>query len=77
MQWMGENGVTFSIKFTIADKMKPGANERNLQNYLDQLLSGVWEEVPKHFITSSSNGMGREEVLDYIGEINENFFEKI
>ncbi|WP_019671055.1 ribosome biogenesis GTP-binding protein YihA/YsxC [Eudoraea adriatica] len=77
MQWMGENGVPFSIIFTKADKLKPGAIERNVKNYLDQLLSGVWEEVPKHFITSSSNGMGREEVLDYIGEINESFFERI
>jgi GTP-binding protein len=77
MQWMGENGIPFSIIFTKADKLKPGAIERNVKNYLDQLLSGVWEEVPKHFITSSSNGMGREEVLDYIGEINESFFERI
>lgn len=77
MQWMGENSIPFSIIFTKADKLKPGAIERNVKNYLDQLLSGVWEEVPKHFITSSSNGMGREEVLDYIGEINESFFERI
>lgn len=76
MQWMGENGIPFSIIFTKADKLKPGAIERNVKNYLDQLLSGVWEEAPKHFITSSSNGMGREEVLDYIGEINESFFER-
>ena len=77
MQWMGENGVPFSIIFTKADKLKPAAIERNVNNYLDQLLSGVWEEVPKHFVTSSSNGMGREEVLDYIEEINKGFFERM
>ena len=77
MQWMGENGVPFSIIFTKADKLKPSAIERNVNNYLDQLLSGAWEEVPKHFVTSSSNGMGREEVLDYIEEINKGFFERM
>ncbi|UCD62079.1 MAG: YihA family ribosome biogenesis GTP-binding protein [Flavobacteriaceae bacterium] len=77
MQWMGENGIPFSIIFTKADKLKPAAIERNVNNYLDQLLSGVWEEVPKHFVTSSSNGMGREEVLDYIEEINKGFFERM
>lgn len=74
MQWMGENGIPFSIIFTKADKLKPKAIERNVANYLDQLLSGAWEEVPKHFVTSSSNGMGREEVLNYIEEINYGFF---
>lgn len=77
MQWMGENGIPFSIIFTKADKLKPAAIERNVNNYLDQLLLGVWEEVPKHFVTSSSNGMGREEVLDYIEEINKGFFERM
>ncbi len=74
MQWMGENGIPFSIIFTKADKLKPKAIERNVKNYLDQLLLGVWEEVPNHFVTSSSNGMGREEVLNYIEEINTGFF---
>ena len=75
MQWMGENGIPFSIIFTKADKLKPKAIERNVKNYLDQLLLGAWEEVPNHFVTSSSNGLGKEEVLNYIEEINKGFFE--
>jgi len=75
MQWMGENGIPFSIIFTKADKLKPKAIERNVKNYLDQLLLVAWEEVPNHFVTSSSNGMGREEVLNYIEKINSGFFE--
>ena len=74
MEWMGENGIPFSIIFTKADKLKPIAIERNVKNYLDQLLSGVWEEVPDHFVTSSANTMGREEVLDYIEKINTDFY---
>jgi len=75
MQWMGENDIPFSIIFTKADKLKPKAIERNVKNYLDQLLLVAWEEVPNHFVTSSSNGMGREEVLNYIEKINSGFFE--
>ena len=75
MEWMGENGIPFSIIFTKADKLKPKAVERNVKHYLEQLLLGAWEEVPNHFVTSSSNSIGREEVLKYIQEINTGFFE--
>ena len=72
MEWLGENGIPFGIIFTKADKVKPKALDRNVEHYKQQLLNGVWEEVPPYFITSSSNGTGQEELLHYIGEINEN-----
>lgn len=74
MEWLGQNQVPFSIIFTKADKLKPKALERNVQDYLSQLQEGVWEEAPNHFITSSSNGLGREEVLEYIDSINKQVF---
>lgn len=70
MQWLGENQIPFSIIFTKADKLKPKAIERNIQNYLLAMLDDIWEETPNYFITSSSKGIGREEVLDYIDQIN-------
>lgn len=72
MEWLGENGIPFGIIFTKADKLKPKALERNVEHYKQQLLDGVWEEVPPYFVTSSSNGAGQEELLNYIGEINDN-----
>jgi len=69
MQWMGENQVPFSIIFTKQDKMKPNALTKNIEDYKLILLES-WEEMPKYFITSSSNGTGRDEVLNYISEIN-------
>ena len=33
-------------------------------------MSETWEEMPHYFITSSSNSMGREDVLEYIDAIN-------
>ena len=69
MQWMGENQVPFSIIFTKQDKMKPNALTKNIEYYKLKMLES-WEEMPKYFITSSSNGTGRNEVLNYISEIN-------
>jgi len=69
MQWMGENKVPFSIIFTKQDKMKPNALIKNIEDYKLKMLES-WEEMPKYFITSSSNGTGRNEVLNYISEIN-------
>lgn len=71
MQWLGEHQVPFSIIFTKGDKLKPGALERNVKNYLKTLTEDIWEEAPNHFITSSSSGLGKEELLGYIDEINE------
>ncbi|UNY99100.1 ribosome biogenesis GTP-binding protein YihA/YsxC [Zhouia spongiae] len=70
MQWLGENGIPFSIIFTKADKLKPGATKRNVENYLNELIEDSWEEAPNHFITSSSSNEGREELLGYIDNIN-------
>lgn len=69
MQWMGENQVPFSIIFTKQDKMKPNALTKNIEDYKLKMLES-WEEMPNYFITSSSNGTGRVEVLNYISEIN-------
>ena len=75
MQWLGENGIPFALIFTKADKLKPRAIERHVDNYIKELLAGAWEEAPQHFVTSSSKKIGRDEVLDYIDAINLQFFE--
>lgn len=75
MEWMGENGIPFAIIFTKADKLKPKAIERSAKIYIDEMLKGVWAEAPKFFITSSSKTIGRDDVLEYIEVINNDFFE--
>ena len=68
MEWLGENGIPFSIVFTKADKLSKGKASANVRKYLDE-LSKQWEELPPHFLTSSETKQGREELLDYIDEI--------
>ncbi|CAM4330585.1 ribosome biogenesis GTP-binding protein YihA/YsxC [Zobellia nedashkovskayae] len=74
MEWMGENNIPFSIIFTKADKIKPKVIEENVNKYIAELLDGVWEEAPSYFITSSSKGYGRDDVLNFIDNINNDFF---
>ena len=69
MQWLGENQIPFSIIFTKADKLKPKAIDRNIAYYKAVLLES-WEEMPRYFITSSSKGIGKDELLNYIEMIN-------
>lgn len=67
--WLGENGVPFSIIFTKADKLAKAVLAGNVASYKKRLLE-EWEELPPVFVTSSENGLGREELLQYINEIN-------
>lgn len=69
MGWLGTNGIPFAMVFTKADKLKPGAADRNIKAYADAMLE-TWEELPPIFVTSAEKGTGREELLDYIFEIN-------
>ncbi len=74
MEWLGTNQIPFAIIFTKADKLKPAVIEKQANAYLQKLLEGAWEEAPPHFITSSAKHLGREELLNYIDEINAEFF---
>lgn len=69
MSFLGENVVPFAIIFTKADKLGPVAAQRNVNAYKAE-LSKQWEELPPIFVTSSSTGAGREQVLDYLESIN-------
>ena len=69
MEWLGENQVPFCIVFTKADKLSKAELERNVEAYKKRLLED-WEELPPVFITSSENKQGREELLDFIEQQN-------
>ncbi|MBO7051172.1 MAG: YihA family ribosome biogenesis GTP-binding protein [Prevotella sp.] len=68
MDWLGENGVPFSIVFTKADKLGSDKAKQNVKKYTEALLD-TWEEIPTYFITSSEKRQGKEEILGYIEQI--------
>lgn len=69
MEWLGENGIPFSIVFTKLDKMSSSAAKKVTSDYCAALLE-QWEELPPVFKTSSHDGRGREAILNYIEEMN-------
>lgn len=69
IEWLGEEGIPFAIVFTKADKNKAGELRKNVDTFLNTLKE-TWEELPPHFITSSEKGLGRNELLAYIEEVN-------
>ncbi len=70
IEWLGENGVPFAIIFTKADKLTKSALSANIEAYKRRLLE-EWEELPPVFVTSSESKLGRDEVLQYINEVNQ------
>lgn len=69
MEWLGENGIPFSIVFTKLDKLGVNAGKMNVGLYKAELLK-TWEELPPIFLTSSEDKRGRDELLNYIESIN-------
>lgn len=69
MNWLGENEIPFSIVFTKLDKLSAAAGKKQIEKYM-AILQESWEELPPVFRTSSADGRGRAELLDYIEELN-------
>ncbi|HCN53359.1 MAG TPA: YihA family ribosome biogenesis GTP-binding protein [Prevotella sp.] len=69
IDWLGESNVPFSIVFTKADKLGPVKARQNATAWMEK-LKDRWETLPPYFITSAEKKTGKEEVLDYIDQIN-------
>jgi GTP-binding protein len=69
INWLGESSVPFAIVFTKADKLTQNKAAQNVEAY-KRKLSEVWEELPPIFLTSSESRKGRDELLQYIENIN-------
>jgi GTP-binding protein len=70
IDWLGTSGIPFSLVFTKADKLSAGRASANVEAYKQKLLE-TWEELPPIFVTSSLKKQGRQELLDYIGQLNQ------
>lgn len=70
IDWLGMSSVPFSIVFTKADKLGPVKARQNAERWMESLRD-TWETLPTYFITSSEKKTGRQEVIDYIGQIND------
>lgn len=73
MQFLGENGIPFCIVFTKSDKLKPNKINENIGIYQQTMLQ-QWEAMPLYFVTSSTSKYGKEELLEYIDNLNLDIF---
>ncbi|MBR6715132.1 MAG: YihA family ribosome biogenesis GTP-binding protein [Prevotella sp.] len=69
IDWLGMSGIPFTIVFTKADKLSKAKAQENTMLWMNDLKE-TWEELPPYFITSAESKLGREEMLDYIEQIN-------
>ena len=69
MEWLGEQAIPFAIVFTKADKLTKSKLTMNVNSYKEKLQE-VWEELPPIFVTSAEKGLGEQELISYIEEIN-------
>ncbi|MFB9845267.1 ribosome biogenesis GTP-binding protein YihA/YsxC [Mucilaginibacter ginsenosidivorans] len=70
--WLGEKGLPFALVFTKADKQSSIKTDQNIAKFKKALLA-TFDEVPSYFVTSAELHTGRDEVLGFIAEINQNF----
>jgi GTP-binding protein len=68
--WLGEQGIPFVILFTKADKLAKSTQLHKVEAYRAHLLQ-FWEEAPRMLITSAETKQGRDEVLQFIEQINQ------
>lgn len=70
IDWLGQSNVPFTIVFTKADKLSQSKVRSNAKAWMDKLLD-TWESLPPYYITSAETRQGREELLNYIYQINQ------
>jgi GTP-binding protein len=69
MEKLGAGGIPFVMVFTKTDKQSTTRTKELIATYLAK-MSETWDELPRHFLTSAETGVGREELLDFIEEVN-------
>ena len=71
---LGELGLPYSIVFTKIDKVSKNKLTENINKFMEKLKE-TWEELPPCFMTSATDDIGRDGILDYIESINKQYNE--
>ncbi|WP_187263243.1 ribosome biogenesis GTP-binding protein YihA/YsxC [Pontibacter beigongshangensis] len=66
---LGTIGVPFVLVFTKADKQSNTKTDVNIAAFTRKLKE-TWDELPQIFRTSSTAKTGRDEILNFIQEVN-------
>ncbi len=74
MSYMGESEIPFCIIFTKADKISKTKIDSHIAAYKKQMFANNWEEMPQYFVSSATEQTGKDLILGYIEEVNEDIF---
>lgn len=69
---LGKWEIPFSLVFTKADKETQKEVSKNVKAFLEEMRK-TWQFLPQHFITSAVKKLGREQILKFIEECNQEF----
>jgi len=72
IKWLGNNGIPFIIVFTKIDKLTKKKVDENIIEYKNKLLE-EWESLPNIFESSIITKKGKDEILDFIEDLNKKF----
>lgn len=75
--YLGETEVPFCIVFTKADKISKGKAEASILAFEKELFKNNWEQMPPHFLSSATEATGKEAILDYIDQVNQDVFKDL
>ena len=67
---LGHWQVPFSIVFTKADKENQKTVSANVSAFLNKMRE-TWQFLPNHFVTSAVKKSGRDKILAFIEEMNQ------
>ena len=70
---LGEQGIPFAIIFTKADKVSGNKVQGNVQRFKNRMLQ-TWESLPPILISSSETKQGKEDILQFIEQINQQYY---
>src|SRR3954471_18407101 len=65
--------VPFTIVFTKSDKENQRTVAANVKAFFEAMRK-TWQFLPQHFVTSAIKKQGRDKILSFIEECNEDFY---
>ncbi|WP_181305732.1 ribosome biogenesis GTP-binding protein YihA/YsxC [Rufibacter sp. XAAS-G3-1] len=75
MELLGTMGVPFVLIFTKTDKQSGMKTDMNISAFMKALQEN-WEELPKYMKSSSTSKEGRDEILQFISDVNQRYQEE-
>ena len=67
--------IAFSLAFTKSDKENQRIVSKNVKDFLNAMKK-TWQFLPRHFVTSAVKKAGKQKLLDFIGENNDELMAK-